>query len=181
MSGFILAKSFRFLALGAIISAGVGLAPASANAGFFDQLFGGGTPQPAQPNYGAEPQAPVSPDAGPVQTQRPFKRTVAHEVKQVRQKTTDLMHDKTLRPGDAIMMKDGVHIYNGPEAVKHSAKQFVPIDDARYVTSTQRAALVAMYTTPTTVTLQSGRSIGVVSPGYRITDARGASVRYVGP
>jgi hypothetical protein len=180
-------------ALALIFAAGVAVSPTTASAGFFDQFFGGGaSSQPSQPTYdfGSQPQNGAP---GGVGTQPRLRKKVVHrEVAPVRQKTTDLLHDKTLRPGDAIMMKDGVHIYSGPETAKHTTKQFVPIASARYLPSHEKAALVALDTTqvsPTNIsdggnTLASGRSAAVgtpISDGFRITDARGASIRYVGP
>jgi hypothetical protein len=102
------------------------------------------------------------------------------------------MADRTLRPGDAIMMKDGIHIYDGPRTTHHTPGQFVPIDEADGLPKTERSALLAMDMTRNDPlkrtlepdTLASGRSASETQPlsrGYRITDARGASVRYVGP
>ena len=186
-------KSYHALALGLAFAAGVSMAPASANAGFFDQLFGGGAPQPSQPSYSDPVPQQMAPFIRTPAAPRHIKKKIAlRDATPVRQKTTDLWHDKTLRPGDAVVMRDGLHIYNGPEAGRHSSDQFVPMDDADHVTTTQRAALVAMDTTrfnPLKAdrgsdVLASGRSAAVgapISPGFRITDARGASVRYVGP
>ncbi len=180
------------IVMGLALAAGLALLPSSANAGFLDQLFGG-APQPSQPSYTPEPAQPplMSPDQVGPSVPRARKKIAIRQTAPVRQKTTDLMHDKTLRVGDAIMMKDGVHVYNGPDAARHSAKEFVPIDDARHVSSTQRAALVAMDITHTdplagvrSTELASGRSVSVDTPiakGFKITDARGASIRYVGP
>ena len=102
------------------------------------------------------------------------------------------MHDVTLRSGDAIMMKDGIHIYEGDRASKHDSDEFVALDDSSDVTGKRRLALLAMDTTRNDPlrgniapdTIASGRSASVsasVSPGFKITDVRGKSVRYVGP
>lgn len=159
--------------------------------GFLEQLFGGGTHQPAQPTFDYQSGQPLSPDIHIEPYRSPRKKVIVANVDPAtqRQKTTDLWHDKTLRPGDAIMMKDGLHVYNGPEAAKHSAKQFVPLVRARVASKKTKAALIAMAEDPLRKelapdTLASGRSAAVgtaVTEGFRITDARGASVRYVGP
>jgi hypothetical protein len=176
------------LAIGVVV--GLSMNVGTAQAGFFDELFGGGQATQA-PTYEQAPMPQVDlPDAMAPAHRR--TKTVAVDAKPVLQKTTDLMHDKTLHPGDAIMMKDGIHIYSGAESSQHTKKQFVALDDARYVSSKQRSSLIAMDTTrndPLTHdmmpdTIASGRSASVSTPiaaGYRITDARGASVRYVGP
>lgn len=175
----------------------VALAPATAHAGFLDQLFGGGAPQQA-PSYGYEqPQQYVdqpiyaAPMPAPVEVHR-VKKHVALNNKPVLQKTTDLMHDATLRPGDAVMMKDGLHVYEGAESSRHHSDEFVALGNDDDLTGKERAKLVQMDTTRndplrgeiTPDTIASGRSASVATPivaGYKITDARGMSVRYVGP
>lgn len=187
----------RRLTLAIALAAGTALAPASAHAGFFDQLFGGGTPAPEQQQvapqgggysydqmdqgYQAIPQRP-----------RAKKRVVAAvDQKPVLQKTTDIMSDKTLRPGDAVMMKSGVHIFAGDTDSHHESDDFVALDSARHVSKDAKGQLIAMdvahrapmdYAASTTTMLE-GRSVGgrAISDGYKITDVRGRSIRYVGP
>ena len=165
-------------------------APTGAQAGFLDQLFSAfQAPAPVQqPSYGYE-RAPAT---VPFERRRVRRHVAAVSEKPVLQKTTDLMDDRTLRSGDAVMMKDGLHVYAGPEAAKHDSDEFVALDEARHVTGKYCVRRAAMDTTrhdpladgvrPDTIA--SGRSAAVGTPvvaGYRITDARGASVRYVGP
>ncbi len=182
--------------------------PCSAHAGFFEQLFGA-PPSPPAPTYSYE--RPSTLDLAPALPRvsrhalapSPFahrltRRVAARDIRPkangapVLQKTTDLMSDKTLRAGDAVMMKDGIHIYDGRESAKHNIRQFVALDEAQDVKSAERSALVAMDTTRNDPlrsqvvpdTIASGRSAAVGAPavsGFRITDARGRSVRYVGP
>jgi len=187
----------RSLALAAAATAAVAASSASAHAGFLDELFGGASapqtaPAPApEPSYNA-PQ----PDGGGVSQPRPAyhakkKVVAAVERTPTLQKTTDLMSDKTLRPGDAVMMKSGVHIYDGPSTSHHDADEFVALDEARHVPAQAHDQLAAMDVTrraPLTyvssnATVVEGRSSGGpnVSEGYKITDARGRSIRYVGP
>ena len=176
-------QGFRSYAIAVGLIGGL-VSPGAAQAGFFEQLFGmQPVPQPA-PSYGyGYEQAPRAP-----RVQR-RKRVAADTGKQ---KPTDLMHDATLRQGDAVMMKSGVHIYEGDRASVHESDEFVALDDAADVSRKQREALLALDTTRndplrgnfTPDTLASGRSASVsapISPGYRITDTRGRSVRYVGP
>ena len=109
----------RSLALAAAATTAIAASSASAHAGFLDELFGGASapqtaPAPApEPSYNA-PQ----PDGAGVSLPRPAyhakKKVAAVEKTPTLQKTTDLMSDKTLRAGDAVMMKSGVHIYDGP-------------------------------------------------------------------
>lgn len=181
-----------------MITGTLSLAPTSASAaGFFEQLFGSPATQSVAPSQ--NPALPLtsdqpSGDGGyPVDTHR-SKRISVQDEKPVLQKPTDLMHDKTLRAGDPVMMKDGIHIYYGPEAGHHSSKQFVSLD-AAHVAPKTRNALVAMNTTDRDplmdAPLREGRSVAgsatalsndlPISAGYKITDASGKSVRYVGP
>ena len=181
-------------AFGFSFVAALAVLPGTAHAGFLDQLFGGFAPQAPQPYTYEQPQAPLDAPFAPQlppPAHRQHKRTAMIDSKPVRQKTTDLMHDVSLRPGDAVMMKDGIHVYEGDDAAKHTRQDFVSLDQAD-VTRKQRAELVAMDTTRNDPlrkglepdTIASGRSASVASPivkGFKITDARGKSVRYVGP
>ena len=167
------------------------LAPSVAQAGFFDQLFGGlqaPAPQPV-PTYDYGSELPPS-----VRIVRPHhrKHVAVVDEKAGRQTPTDLMHDATLRPGDAVMMKSGIHIYEGDRAKTHESDEFVALDDAD-TSRKERDELLALDTTRNDPlrhgavapdTIASGRSASVSTPinvGYRITDAHGKSVRYVGP
>ncbi len=176
------------LAIG--VMAGLATAPSSAQAGFFDQLFGvfqAPAPTPT-PSYDYD----RAPRAIPRESRHIRKHVATISDKPILQKTTGLMEDKTLRAGDAVMMQDGVHVYAGPGSASHDRDQFVPLDDARRLSERTRIQLASMDTTrndPLTRdnkpdTIASGRSAAVgtsVVAGYRITDAKGASVRYVGP
>ena len=163
-------------------------APGSAHAGFFEQLFGIQAPAPQtapESSYGYE-TAPRLPRV------HRRKHLASVENRTGRQTPTDIMHDTTLRPGDAVMMKTGIRVYEGDRALHHDSDDFVALDDSAVVTRKQREVLVAIDTTRNDPlrgevapdTIASGRSASVstpVSAGYRITDVRGKSLRYVGP
>ena len=187
----------RRLTLALVLAAGTALAPASAHAGFFDDLFGGGTPAPA-PQQAAPQSGGYSYDqmdqgyqAIPHPPRARKKVVAAADNRPVLQKTTDIMSDNTLRPGDAVMMKSGVHIFAGGSDSHHDSGDFVALDSAHHVSKDAKVQLVAMdvahrapmdYAASTTTMLE-GRSVGgrAISDGYRITDVRGRSIRYVGP
>jgi hypothetical protein len=186
-------KAFKRVVLvgGSILTMAASIAlPGTAQAGFFDQLFGGGAP--SQPVYN-EPQPQLNmqqPEPFVLQQRRAVKRVVVDE-KPVLQKTTDLMHDKTLRPGDAVMMKTGIHVYTGREASTHRSADFATLDASR-LKPNERIALASMDGTrndpltkgATPDTLSSGRSAAVSTPivaGVKFTDQRGKTIRYVGP
>ena len=178
----------------------IALTPATAHAGFFDQLFGGGmAPQqpieaPAQSGYSQDPTGLNS--YRPARTVHVKKKVVVVAATVAKtpllQKTTDLMSDKTLRTGDAVMMKTGVQIYDGPQQSRHDADQFVALGDADHLKAKTRDELLAMDVTrrnplvfaAATSSVQEGRSAATGQPvatGYKITDAHGRSIRYVGP
>ena len=186
----------RRITLAFVLAAGTALSPASAHAGFFDQLFGGGTPTPepqqVQPDGGGYTYDQLNQGYSNIPSRpRAKKKVAAVDRKPVLQKTTDLMSDSTLRPGDAVMMKSGVHIFSGESDGHHDKSDFVALDAARHVTKDAKGQLVALdvahrapmdYATSTTTMLE-GRSVGgrEISEGYKITDVRGRSIRYVGP
>jgi hypothetical protein len=169
------------------------VAPGTAQAGFFDQLFGGAAP--AEPSYTAAPPQQQQFDSRSEPFVVPHRRVVKHIVvddKPVLQKTTDLMHDKTLRPGDAVMMKTGIHVFTGHETSTHRTADFAKLDDARRMKPNERFALASMDATRNDPlakgtapdTLSSGRSAAVGTPvvaGVKFTDQRGKTIRYVGP
>ncbi len=176
------------------VAVGIVAIPGTAQAGFLDQLFGGS--QQSAPSYGSVPSYGY--DSGEqrgyavpsYRAHRPKKR-VAADGNAGKQKTTDLMHDASLRPGDAVMLKDGIHIYEGERASAHDNSDFVALDQAD-VPNKQKELLVAVDVTRNDPlrgpispnALASGRSAAVATPinaGYKITDARGKPMRYVGP
>ena len=174
---------------------GLGLAalPGTAQAGFFEQLFGA-APQSAPPvlapSYGYD--GPRAFEGAPVPHRAKRKVAVADQKPKL-QKPTDLMHDTTLQNGDAVMTKDGLRVYIGDEgAAKHKRDDFEPINAVDGMPKQERNALVAMDTTVndplrgalTPDTIASGRSASVASPvsaGHAVVDPRGKTVRYVGP
>ena len=185
------------LAVASIVASVAGLAPAPASAAnFFEQLFGGGTPAPVQqaptdvPSY--DRGAPSGLEVLPIHR---HKRLVAVRSEPVRQKTTDLAHDRPLHPGDAIVLKTGIEIYDGPSSGKHNMSQFVALSDAdispkakQQLASMDASRLDPQMNSP----LLEGRSVsspssrvgsdGVsITKGFKITDAQGKSIRYVGP
>ena len=182
-----MAKTSAATAAFVIAFAGLATGSSAHAAGFFEQLFGTAPSAPPAATYDyAFP--PADPEM-PVPAQRP--RRVVEDAKPVLQKTTDLMHDKTLRAGDAVMMKTGIAVYSGGEGSRHTASQFIALDNAR-VSKSSRNVLLAIDETHrdplgyvADATLKEGRSASAnettVAVGYRITDARGNSVRYVGP
>lgn len=175
------------------ICLGIATLPGTAHAGFLEQLFGGAPQEAPQvapaPSYSYD--APRLEHYAPVHHRA--KRKVVVDNKPKLQKPTDLMHDVTLRTGDAVMMKDGIQVYTGDDREgRHSKADFASLDEVSGVSKQERQALVAMDTTRNDplrgtlkpYTIASGRSAAVANPivaGAEIVDARGAKLRYVGP
>ena len=182
---------FSALKVAFVAAIGFTALPGSAHAGFFDDLFGGG--QAPQQAPATSYDAPPSGDPAPYVIHRQRRKVVAQDDKPVLQKTTDIWHDKTLRDGDAVMMKGGLRIYSGSQGSRHVvASDFQSLDTSDEISRKQKMALLAMDGTHNDPlksgaapdTIASGRSAAVasaISPGYAITDARGKAVRYVGP
>lgn len=175
----------------AIASVAAMASPAMAQAGFFDQLFGA---QPQPYYYGQSPQygewgrsyrhyAPHRPHHA--------KAPAPADEKIARQTPTDLMHDTTLRYGDAVMTKTGISIFTGTRKASHDRDDFSPLEDVR-VKPTQKLALDAIDAvrpdrargSKASDELKSGRSSTSAIPltkGVMIDDGNGKSIRYVGP
>lgn len=144
----------------ALCAAAVGIAilasAAPANAGFLDFIF---KPQSAPAPAAVEiPAAPVgAPLAQTHVKDERIARTAPHkklaaEIEPRKPKRAPcckpgedpvayLMHDETLRPGDAIVTKDGIRIFEGPVSSHHMSSDFTPLRDARNVDSKTRATL----------------------------------------
>lgn len=187
-------KNFASLASASVLAFGLGLPalPNTAHAGFLEQLFGI-APQAAAPVAPAPDYRYDAPQSFDAPVRRRAKRKVALDDKPKLQKPTDLMHDTTLQTGDAVMMKGGIHVYVGDDRdMKHSKADFEPIDEVRGLPRQERRALIAKESfRGDTVSdggkkdvVSSGRSAAVadvVARGHDIIDARGKTVRYVGP
>jgi len=163
--------------------------PNAASAGFFDQLFGGGTRSGTFfgfPTYGGEDQ-PI---------RRNIKPRKIVEEKPILQKPTDLMHDTTLRPGDAVMTRSGIVIFTGGREHTHDLADFTPLRRAHYLKPNEKLALSELDTLHTGRTIEkpssnlvTGRSAALANPisngplvkGVVIKDRDGKEIRFVGP
>ncbi len=119
-------------------------------------------------------------------------RAPAEEKPALRQTATDLMHDATLRYGDAVMMKTGIAIYTGGREASHDPEEFSPLQDAKRLPPREKIALQAVDAArpdllpgaKTSGQLVSGRSSAAtvaIAKGVMINDQNGKSIRYVGP
>lgn len=160
-------------------------------AGFFD-FFGTQQPEPQpyyynqSPQYGGwgRPHHHYAPH-------RPHHAKARVDEKIARQTPTDLMHDATLRYGDAIMTKSGISIFTGTRKASHDRNDFSPLQDVR-VKPSQKIALNAIDPmhpdrargSKPSDEVRSGRSSASAMPlakGVMIDGGNGKSIRYVGP
>jgi hypothetical protein len=106
-----------------------------------------------------------------------------------------VLHDETLRPGDAYMAADGLRVFVGPEKKNTAQKRFVAIDKARAISPGLRARLAALdhrpVAAPPTTRPSKARAAEHASvhtamanmakvPDHFIVDARGRTIRVVG-
>ncbi len=191
-------SSFLLLAFAASFS----LAPAVAQAGFFESLFGltpaapvqaPGAAQPAPAEAGSYRRARRRVEIEPRERRHHEHRTVAAAAPRAPagpklQRTTGLMDDRTLRAGDAVMTRDGLRIFTGAEADHHVVADFVPLRAAPYGKTGARRVLVAIDEAAhldigrdRRSELQTGRSVSAGVERVPSYTATGATVRYVGP
>ena len=194
-----ISATYRNIGTAVAFASVIGFAPVPANAAnFFEQLFGGAPQGQSEQMPAQAPSLDFSaPSDAPSITREHHHRRVAAIVhaEPVRQKTTDLMHDKTLQYGDAVVTKTGIEVYAGAESGRHTMRQFVALDDAD-MSAKEKDKLVAMDSTRVdplaNAPLREGRSSSEslsrpvldslpITKGYKVTDATGKSVRYVGP
>ncbi len=157
---------------------------APAQAGFFDQLFGGMAPQQPSPSPFNYPMRRVYQEPRRYRS-HPVKK--AADEKPALQATTDVMHDPTLRFGDAVMLNSGIVVFTGAGRNLHHEKDFVAFKEAPIKTSekTKLAAINVITPAPSAAVgaaySHSGRSSAVNSGIVTIKDQRGKILRYVGP
>jgi hypothetical protein len=189
-----------------VVGAVAGFAfPSTAQAGFFDFLFG------------AQPQTQVFRpyDAFPGRVRRHADRSfhrhehrfaahqfVAHRKIVLADKTdhptrpqeqTDIMDDDSLRRGDAVMTQAGIRVFVGYSSDHHRPEDFQKISEIKKLSQRARSALAALDAPRPKPSGQTAGEHGVVtgrsatenenkvSVGETITDPNGRTIRYVGP
>lgn len=170
-------------------------APMPAHAGFLDFLFD--PKAPIWNPFAPEPEkARPAPRAAPVRKKKPAQ-SATRTLRLVEKSrpsglplaSRDLMDDKSLRGGDAVMTPNGIRIFTGPAGPRHRPENFVKLDEIKGLSKRERAALAALEARvprPRQVgakpSLTTGRSAaGRIAAGEFITDPKGRTIRYVGP
>ena len=166
-----------------------------AHAGLFDLLFG---QQPAPPVYVQPPSADTYLETRPFERMRRQTRRVEaapkedHAAIKEAAKSTDIMHDRTLKPGDAVMTTNGVRVFDGEKSSRHDSDDFVKLSDTSGMSRQLRSTLDAInahrsqpswQVGEAELPLQTGRSTtGSTPPAPRTSvDKDGHTIRVVGP
>ena len=165
-----------------------------AHAGFFDMLFG--SQGRSEPMYNAPPADGEYLQTRPFETMRRKSRVAVapkedHAAIKEAAKSTDIMHDKTLRSGDAVMTDKGVRVFDGERSSRHDDDEFVKLTDTSGMSREVRSTLDAINahrSQPTwqmgeaELPLQTGRSASGRPTEVRTsTDKDGRTIRVVGP
>jgi hypothetical protein len=202
--GFADRRGRLILAAATAFGAQVWAHPASAQAGFLDQLFG---PLFRPPAYGYQDYHPWG--ARPGYRRRwhhlghhygrnsafrerfiVIERSDEAEERQEpveRQKPVDIMKDDSLQWGDAVMTEAGIRVFVGDSDDSHGPEDFRRPSEVRGLSKVERRALVALEAkgsaSDVTGSIVTGRSAAgsEITAGKMITDAKGRTIRYVGP
>jgi hypothetical protein len=119
-----------------------------AKAGFLDFLFAAPAPQPVA--TGVAKPLPASPQEATREVAQPTKTRTASAkpvnsalcCKNGEDPRAAIMADPTLRPGDAVVTRNGILIFRGTAgATQHNRTDFVPLAQAEQVPSDRRAQL----------------------------------------
>lgn len=173
--------------------------PGSAQAGFFDELFGQLFRPPIYRSYRAYPPWGAPPGyrqrwhhfghrAGRDSAARERIIVIERTDEPVeRQEPVDIMEDTSLQWGDAVMTGAGIRIFVGDSSDSHGPEDFRRPSEVRELSKIERKALAALDTTASASNVTGGIVTGrsatgrKVTAGEMITDAKGRAIRYVGP
>jgi hypothetical protein len=186
-----LMRTDRFGRVFAIALLGISLSPGVAHAGFFDFLFQ--QFQPPNPRY--FPRPPAYRPWGHANGFRRHK-VVAHRNEKAGHPVrphapVDIMNDESLQEGDAVMTRSGIRIFVGDYGSHHhKAGDFRKLSEIKGLSKRERKSLAELdaprsisSTDDSKAGLVTGRSAteAGLSAGKTFTDARGRTIRYVGP
>ncbi|MCI0598085.1 MAG: hypothetical protein L0Y50_05910 [Beijerinckiaceae bacterium] len=193
-------RRIKLAASASIVAQGLAF-PGAAQAGFLDELFGQLFNPPSNRGYGAYPPQGQywRPDPG----YRRSSNSRKHGLKGVARKKifvaarTDqpagplapinLMEDGSLRKGDAVMTAAGIRVFVGYSGDHHEPEDFRKPIEIKRLSKVERKALAALdaqdSATGSMRAIVTGRSAAgrKLTVGEVITDAKGRTIRYVGP
>lgn len=169
--------------------------PASAQAGFLEDLFGSlFQPPPAyrdSPAWGAggfrHRAHPWRHKSGHKSAARKKIIAAAKPDTAGPQQPVDIMADKSLRKGDAVMTQSGIRIFVGQSGDRHEPDEFRKPSEVKGLSKSARKSLAVLgpgdAAPPVPASIVTGRSATgrAITAGEIITDAKGKTIRYVGP
>lgn len=190
----------RFVVAVVTIFLGLILAcPGSAQAGFFDDIFGQLFRPPSYRDDGPWRPEPGFRRRGNNWSYRRSHKSASHSAhKKVivaartnqavqAQEPVDIMEDDSLRKGDVVMTKAGIRVFIGYSGDHHDPEDFRKPSEVKGLSKNERKALAALDTQTSasgvTSGIVTGRSAteGGIAAGEMITDAKGRAIRFVGP
>jgi len=163
----------------------------TAQAGFFDELFGQERSPQAAPLWPPEDTLP------PVKSHR--QGSSHHHIVNLAQQIPGawpqgsawevFLHDPTLKNGDAVMTPDGLRIFTGSEEWDHAPDDFAKLSDIAGLPQGERKRLASVerqgpeinWRSISETELQTGRSVAQSSAIETVLDSKGRNIRYVGP
>jgi hypothetical protein len=202
--GFADRRGRLILAAATAFGAQVWAHPASAQAGFLDQLFG---PLFRPPAYGYQDHHAWGARPGYrgrwhhlsrhygrnsavrerfIVIERPDDAEEGEQPAE-RQQPVDIMQDESLEFGDAVMTEAGIRVFVGDSGDSHGPEDFRRPSEVRGLSKRERKALAALdakeSASDVTSGIVTGRSASdsKITAGEKITDAKGRAIRYVGP
>ena len=145
---------FRRAAIASIAIVAVASAALADDSGVHDFLLSGSS--------ASERSAPVAPAAAPVREGAQRERPVSYRPLVIRRKTprvvvavgptkpakVSIFEDRTLRPGDAVMMADGIRIFAGSRSWPYAKSDFVGLDKAHDLSRETVKVLAELNTLP---------------------------------
>ncbi len=173
--------------------------PGAAKAGLLDDLFGALFNPHSYRGYDAYPPPAPGQDIrrkanrgrlglGQSSAARKRAAAAARIGQPVRlQGSVDLMEDDSLRKGDAVVTPAGIRVFTGYSSDRHKPEDFKRPSEIKGLAKSERKALAALDAQGAAAgrmsALVTGRSAAgrKLSAGELITDARGRTIRYVGP
>jgi hypothetical protein len=172
--------------------------PGSAQAGFLEDLFGSlFQPPPAYRGYRDSPAwgaggfrhraHPWRHKSGNRSAARKKIIAAAKPDTAGPQQPVDIMADKSLRKGDVVMTQSGIRIFVGQSGDRHEPDDFRKPSEVKGLSKSARKALAVLEpgdaAPPVPASIVTGRSATgrAITAGEVITDAKGKTIRYVGP
>jgi hypothetical protein len=172
--------------------------PGSAQAGFLEDFFGSLFQPP--PAYRGYRDSPAWSGGGHHHRAHSWRQKAGHRSATRKkilaaakpetigpQEPVDIMADKSLRKGDAVMTQSGIRIFVGQSGDSHEPEDFIKPSEVKGLSKSARRAMARLEPGDSATSVPAGIVTGrsatgrAITTGEIITDAKGRTVRYVGP